>query len=355
MRILQVCPAYYPSVGGVEEHVRKISEELAKKHEVTVATSDFPKNMFKEKVMDGVVIRRFKYWAPKTAYFFSRGMKTYLMDKSSDFDIVHAHSFHAFPALYAASAKKSNKLVFTPHYIGAGSTRFRKLLHIPYKYWGGSIFKKSDRIISTSSFEKNMIIRRWKVDPNKIVLIPNGVDLENLRTIKNKKDHKSVLCVSRLEKYKGVQYAIMAMPFLSDDVILEIVGRGSFKEKLIALSEKLGVRERVKFHAYLTRGELLQKYADADLFILLSERENFAICVAEALAACTPCIVANRMALQEWIDNKNCYGINFPVDIGKLAELIKSTIGKKVDGLRLLTWSEVAQRIAELYAIVLEE
>jgi hypothetical protein len=40
MKILQVCPKYFPSIGGVEEHVKNISERLAKKHEVTVFTCD---------------------------------------------------------------------------------------------------------------------------------------------------------------------------------------------------------------------------------------------------------------------------------------------------------------------------
>lgn len=33
MKILQVCPKYYPSIGGVEEHVRNICGRLANKHE----------------------------------------------------------------------------------------------------------------------------------------------------------------------------------------------------------------------------------------------------------------------------------------------------------------------------------
>ena len=41
MRILQVCPKYYPAIGGVEEYVKNISERLAKEHELTVfACSD---------------------------------------------------------------------------------------------------------------------------------------------------------------------------------------------------------------------------------------------------------------------------------------------------------------------------
>jgi len=40
MKILQVSPGYFPAVGGVEEHVRNISERLAREHEVTVFATD---------------------------------------------------------------------------------------------------------------------------------------------------------------------------------------------------------------------------------------------------------------------------------------------------------------------------
>ena len=36
---------------------------------------------------------------------------------------------------------------------------------------------------------------------------------------------------------------------------------------------------------------------------------GFSIVVAEALAAKTPCIMANTSALAEWVDNKSCFGI----------------------------------------------
>ncbi len=38
MKILQVCSHYFPSVGGLEVHVRNISERLAGEHDVTVCT-----------------------------------------------------------------------------------------------------------------------------------------------------------------------------------------------------------------------------------------------------------------------------------------------------------------------------
>jgi len=69
------------------------------------------------------------------------------MKNSESFDIVHAHSYHAFPALYAAQAKSKNKFIFTPHFHGRGHSLLRSLLHIPYKIFGKTIFPKADKII----------------------------------------------------------------------------------------------------------------------------------------------------------------------------------------------------------------
>ena len=90
-------------------------------------------------------------------------------------------------------------------------------------------------------------------------------------------------------------------------------------------------------------------YAGAGVFVLLSQHEAFSIVVAEALAAKTPCIVANTSALTEWIDNKNCFGIDYPISNTELAELINTVINKKVSEVRLWDWDEVAQQIARVY------
>jgi len=50
MRILQVSPRYYPTIGGIEEHVRNIGERLAREHEVTVFACDPWGNCRKRKV-----------------------------------------------------------------------------------------------------------------------------------------------------------------------------------------------------------------------------------------------------------------------------------------------------------------
>ncbi len=121
MRIAQVCPRYSPYIGGVETHVEEISKRLVRMgHEVTVISTDPSGKLPKEEVIDGVKVLRFPAFAPGDAYYMSPSLRSYVK-KAGEFDIVHAHGYHAFPA-YFASFTKAPKFIFTPHYHGHGHT-----------------------------------------------------------------------------------------------------------------------------------------------------------------------------------------------------------------------------------------
>lgn len=355
MKVLQVCPRYYPHFGGVEGHARNISERLSMENEVVVATADASGKLPKESIVNGVEVKRFKSWAPWESYYFSSDLKRYLMENSESFDVVNAHSYHAFPALYAAQAKGENKLVFTPHYHGTGHTFFRSLFHIPYKFFGRRIFEKADRIICVSRYEKSLVTKIFHINEDKVVVIPNGINLEEFKDLKKrKKNYRTILSVGRLEKYKGVQHLIRVLPNLDHAIVLEIVGKGTCKESLVKLAKKLDVKDRVKFFQDLPRTELLQRYVDADVFVLLSKHEAYGISVAEALASKTPCILANTSALREWIDDENCFGVNYPIKLDELVELIDKVIGRKVQQVRLLDWEEAVGKLTGLYKDIVD-
>jgi glycosyltransferase involved in cell wall biosynthesis len=347
MKILQICPTYYPAIGGVQEHVRNISERLAKEHEFTVFAGDPSGKLPKEEEINGVLVRRFKSFSPGGAYHIFFAMLNEL--KKSEFDIVHGHNYHAMP-LYIARNARARKFVITPHYHGHGHTSLQNFLIKLYKPFGKRIFEQADSIIAVSKYEKWLLLRDFNMSEHKVSVIPNGVNLaefDNLETIA--KERKTILYVGRLEQYKGVQHIIQTLPLLDKDFHLEIVGKGPYKDNLMALVDRLGLNDRVKFYQNLARHELLNTYANADVFVLLSQYEAFSIVVAESLAAKTPCIVANTSALSEWIDNKNCFGIDYPVNTGELAELVNQVVVKKVGDVKLWDWDEVAWRIARLY------
>jgi glycosyltransferase involved in cell wall biosynthesis len=351
VRILQVCPIYGSEIGGVSEHVINISERLATKHEVVVYSTDPSGKFAKKEIINLVEVNRFKAYAPNNLYFFSRALEKNLATDCGSFDIVHAHSYHAFPALYAARKKNRNKLIFTPHYHGHGHTFFRNLLHTPYKFVAKKILDVSDCVICVSEYERSLLTKNFKIDQKKIVVIPNGInqaDYVNMK--KHKQDQKTILYVGRLEKYKGVQYLIRVLPELGSNISLQIVGSGSYANSLSNLTRKLGVTKRVTFFHDLPRKELLRKFADASIFSLLSTYEAYGLVVAEALASKTPCLVTKTSALTEWIDEKNCFGIDYPVDIKTLGKQINAVIGREITGVLPPDWNDIVKQLEYVYS-----
>jgi len=261
VKIAQVCPRFYPDIGGVETHVYEISKRLAKEFDVDVLTTDPSGKLPKVEEVEGVTVRRFKSLAPGEAYYFSLDIYRYLKKHSTEYDLIHAHNYHAFPALFATLTKSNNKLIFTPHYHGRGHSFIRDELHKPYKIFGRMIFEKADAVICVSNFEKGLILKDFNVNSSKLFVIPNGVNLDEFKDvekIKRQKDEnvKTILYVGRIEKYKGLDYIIKALKHLPEKYVLEIVGKGSYKSKIVKLAREIRVIDRVRFYQDLNRGRI---------------------------------------------------------------------------------------------------
>jgi glycosyltransferase involved in cell wall biosynthesis len=334
--------------------VAEISTRLRKRgFDVEIITTDPSGILREEEIVDDVVVRRFRSWAPNDSYFFSSRLKDYLKRNSGKYDVVHAHNYHAFPSLYAAQAKNGNRLVFTPRYHGGGHTLFRNLLHTPYRRFGERIFQLADTIICLSKFEQKIVLSGFRVDQRKLEVIPNGITLAEFARLKRPRSHgRRLLCVSRLEKYKGIDLVIKCLPLLDDAFTFTIIGEGPQKNSLLKLIQKSKLRDRVRLLSRVPRGELLGEYANADVFVLLSRFEAFGNVVAEALASGTRCIVATTSALSEWVDDENCFGISYPISLDELAGLIRQITSKASEGpavARLLDWDDVVDRLEPIY------
>ena len=363
MKIAQICPRYSPDIGGVETHVKEISERLVKAgHDVEVITTDPTGKLNKKDMINGVKVIRFGSFAPGNAYYFAPQIYFYL--KKHNYDVIHAHSYHALPAFFASLARCDGKFVFTPHYHRRGHTAFRNLLHKPYRLIGKMIFSRADSVICVSEYEKKLVESDFKVAA-KTVKIPNGINLrefENLRQLGKSSEEKTgrektLLYVGRLEEYKGVQYIIQSLPELQD-FRLRVVGKGPYEAELCSMAKSLGVERRVEWLKDLSRKELLECYANADIFLMLSSHEAYGITVAESLAAGTPCIVAKGSALEEFVDGKACVGIEMPVTAKKVVKAVRDLEkGKreKGNGLKsIMDWNEVAERTIKVYEFTIQ-
>ena len=351
MKILFVTPRYYPHIGGVETHVQNIAERLVKRgYEVEVYTTDAEGDLSVREVVNGVNVRRFRALAPNNAYYLP-SIEMLKALKSTDADIVHAHNVQAFPLLYSCLAKGKYRLVLTMH-TGA-SSKFRKIILPFYLRLIRKYINRADIIVSVSNYERDIIISRLKVNPHKVIVIPNGVN-EDVFTVRRIDDGLNILSVGRLERFKNFDKVIEALHLLHkryglNDARLTIVGNGPDKDRLVRLVNRLNLSDKVTFKSNLSREELLQEYAKAKLFVLVSEYESFGIAAVEAIAMGIPTVVNNASALVEFVKSNAAVGVDPPVTADNVADaIIKATNFRSID-MRLVIWDEVVNRLEELY------
>ncbi len=151
MKIAQVCRFYHPAIGGVETVVKRLSEGLVKKgHDVKVFCQDDNLESPKSEVINGVGICRYS----TQALSLSASMKRSFKSNAGNWDIVHAHQYHALPAHYAAKYLRSrSKLVFTPYYHGTGHSILYKALLRGYRRFGKKAFSLTDKLVCLSKYE----------------------------------------------------------------------------------------------------------------------------------------------------------------------------------------------------------
>jgi len=353
MKILFVTPGYYPHVGGVETHVQNIAERLVKRgYDVEVFATDPKGDLPVREVVNGVKVRMFRALAPNNAYYLpSVGMLEAL--KSTDADIVHAHNIQAFPLLYSCLAKGKYRLVLTMHMHEGASSRFRNIILPLYLRLIRRYIDRADVIVSVSNYERDIMISRLKVNPHKVIVIPNGVN-EDVFTVKRIDDGLNILSVGRLERFKNFDKVIEALHLLHkryvlNDIRLTIVGDGPDKDRLVGLVNRLNLSDKVTFKSNLSREELLQEYAKAKLFVLVSEYESFGIAAVEAIAMGIPTVVNNATALVEFVKSNAAVGIDPPITADKVADAIIKAMNFRPIDMRLVTWDEVVNRLVELY------
>jgi len=317
MKIIHVCQRYYPDIGGIETHVKEISEMLVKRgYDIEVVCTDPTGKLPKKEILNGVTITRFWAFAPNQAYYFSPAMYFYLRDQK--YDVIHAHNYHSFPALFAALARKK-RFIFTPHTFGFSSSSFRKFLHKFYKPLGSYIFRSADKIISTAQFERNWLIDTFEIPESKLIYIPLPINLVN----RPHKEHTSgvikIAFFGRLSQEKNLKVLISAFQLVKqhEKCSLFIAGDGPLREELEEFGKNFS---DVNFLGRLSQNDLELFLDDVDMFVLASKFEVSPRAVIEAMAREIPVVTTPVGELPQIFQHgKDCMftKINDPHDMAE--------------------------------------
>ena len=223
-------------------------------------------------------------------------------------DVVHIHNDSPMAMLaglrYAKKRKKP--LVVTWHGDWLGATKIRKLsAFILNKTLVKSCLSQADAIIvpSIGYVDESNVLGKYE---DKIVEIPHGVDLDELRVTYPKEESRKilkldnklvVLYVSSVSEGKGAGLLLKAASKIlthNRDVQFVFVGGGGVNE-FKELAKKLGIDKHVRFTGYVDEKEKLLYYNSADIFVFpsMSKHEVFPVVTIESAAFGLPIIVSD--------------------------------------------------------------
>jgi glycosyltransferase involved in cell wall biosynthesis len=218
-------------------------------------------------------------------------------------DVVHTHLFYADTAgRLAARWLRVPVVVSTEHSTEAGPMSRRRAWTMR---WTARL---SDRIVAVSEAVRRAALVRLGLRDDRIVVIPNGIDVEAwgaatalLRAEVGVGARRFVVgCVGRMVESKGYDVVLDALAQCADlDVGLLMVGDGPARHDLQQQAQHLGLGDRVAWLGWRTDVDRLLK--TVDVFAMPSFWEGHSMALLEAMAAGCACLVSDIPELRDTI------------------------------------------------------
>ncbi len=377
-------------IGGISPHVYHLSKNLAKNGvKVCVVTCDFP-GAPQHEVVDGVEVFRidsYKNPSPDFAtwvYLMNVNMQkeaAALVNRlNGRVDIFHAHDWLVANAGIGLKHVFRKPLLATIHSTEVGRRNglqfdYERMIHeteawLTYEAW---------KVICCSNYMVSHVRWAFGLPEDKLVMIPNGVNLQEYTRNKNinfsrfrKKfaspEEKIVLFVGRLVYEKGIHVLINAVPRILEQVNAKfvIVGNGYMKEPLSNLINGMGLTHKVMFTGFVDDETLKNLQRCADVCVVSSLFEPFGIVALEAMAARSPVVVSDTGGLAEIIDHdvtgvkvhpenpdSLAWGITKVLLDEKHANWLTNNAHKKM--LEKYDWNKISRQTKDVYEAVLKE
>jgi glycosyltransferase involved in cell wall biosynthesis len=337
MKILLVSNFFKPSweTGGVTKVNYEISKNLvARGHKVTVYTTDgyssrldVTKN--RPVCVDGINVYYFynlsrslvKKMKLPTPYYLPFVMRKEI----KNFDVIHIHEHRTLLAACVHYYAKKYNVPYVIQAHGSVLPFFQKQLlkKIFDVLFGNKILNDASKAIALNETEASQY-EKMGVSPNKIKIVPNGIDLSDFTNSPKKStfrgkysisdDTKIILYVGRIHRSKGIDLLVNSYSTLINKIpnsILVLVGPDNeFQDELNKLCEKLEIRENVLFTGFVDKKEKMAAFVDADVFVTPTFT-GFPVSFLEACVFGLPIITTTKGDNLDWIDNKVGYVVPY--------------------------------------------
>lgn len=187
------------------------------------------------------------------------------------------------------------------HYI---KSQFWKRLFIPFEQ---HTYRLADKTICISKDSRNMLVEKYGIPPDKLVVVPPGVDTNRFFPIdKKEKIPNSILFVGRVDKRKGVDFLIKSLPYVVHcipQVKLYIGGTGKDLSKLKKVVHANHLERNVEFLGFIPDDHLNEWYNKVQCVVIPSVFEGFGLTAVESMAAGTSVICTHVDSLKHIVKN----------------------------------------------------
>lgn len=362
MRIVQICPYSWDAHGGVQAHVRHLSDALiARGHEVLVLAPgiESPAQPYVRLVGRPTRIRFNGSVAPLCIDPFSAAAVRGAFDEFRP-DVIHVHEPFAPSTSLLGVLCADSPVVATFH-----------AYHEPFTVHGGiytgwsqllrPVWSRIDHRIAVSRAAQRTMSTRMSGAASTIV--PNGASIAHFKHAipATLPPGRRMLFVGRLESRKGFRVAVDAFAELGatyDDLRLVVVGDGPHRTQVRRLPRAL--RARVDMVGRVSHAALPTYHAASDFFVApATGRESFGIVLVEAMAAGLPVVASDLPGYGEVVRHEREGLLVTPADPFALAEgaarlLDDPLLAKRLAGAgriraRAFAWPRVAARVERVY------
>ncbi len=313
LRILHVIPHYLPALryGGPVYAVHALCKHLVLQgNQVDVFTTNVDgRNSLDVEIgqsipMDGVGVHYFPAQFPRRL-FYSPLLSRALAASIQKYDLLHLHTIYLHPTLAAARIAYENKIPYlvSPHGMLVKDLIRRKNTLLK-KAWI-SLFERctlehATAVQVTSRLEATEA-KKFNFDWPEIFELPLGLETPVPQPAVTR-DSNLILFLGRINWKKGLDRLIPALARLPERKLL-IAGNDEtgYTRELKKLAEQYSVSNQIVFYGPVRGKAKWQLYQQAQLFVLPSYSENFAITVLEAMAMSCPVVVTPEVGLAKTV------------------------------------------------------
>jgi glycosyltransferase involved in cell wall biosynthesis len=362
--VVHVTAHYPPHLGGVEKVVEAlVAYRTARDLDVAVLTS---RNRLRDIADAGGSdptetgrVRRLRSWNVAHTTIIPR-LSVELLGLRRN-SLIHLHITQALlpEAVYAAHLLRG--LPYVAHFhLDVGPSGPAGVLLYAYKPLVlRPVLRAAARVVVLTAEQRSAVAARYRMDPARIAVIPNGVAEEFFYSGQRlPKTKPRLLFVGRLSVQKNLPLLLRALAGVSERFETTLVGDGEAETNLRKLAAGMGL-QNIRFYGRADGGELRELYRNADIFVLPSEREGMPLVLLEALAMGLPVVATDISGTRDVID----HGVNGvlvpPDDALALREALLSVAADLDDYRRMseasrrlsaqYSWSEVGSQFERLY------